>query len=90
MSKERKCPECKGIVKPGCTELVYELPDVKITVKNVAANVCGNCGQSFISGSMAENLNRLVNRVNEDLISFAKKQPNVGKRHKHKEIAIAV
>jgi len=48
ISKERKCPECKGVVKPGRTELAYELAGVKITVKNVRASVCSNCGQSFI------------------------------------------
>ena len=40
MAKERMCPECKGVVKPGRTELVYELAGVKIMVKNVTANVC--------------------------------------------------
>ena len=37
MPKERKCPECKGVVEPGRTELAYELAGVKITVKNVIA-----------------------------------------------------
>ncbi len=86
--KERRCPECKGIVKPGQTDLVYELAAVKITVKNVAANVCSKCGQSFISGRAAEEVNRLVNRVIEDINSFVKTQPHVSKRRK--EVAIAV
>ncbi|MBI5180185.1 MAG: YgiT-type zinc finger protein [Nitrospirae bacterium] len=87
-SKERRCPECKGTVKAGKTDLVYELAGVKITVKNVAANVCSKCGQSFISGRAAEEVNRLVNRIIEDINSFVKTQPHVGKRHK--EVAIAV
>ena len=86
--KERRCPECKGIVKPGRTDLVYELAGVKITVKNVAANVCSKCGQSFISGRAAEEVNRLVNRVVEDINSFVKTQPHISKRRK--EVAIAV
>lgn len=86
--KERRCPECKGIVKAGKTDLVYELAGVKITVKNVAANVCSKCGQSFISGRAAEEVNRLVNRVIEDINSFVKTQPHVSKRRK--EVAIAV
>ncbi|MBC8232794.1 YgiT-type zinc finger protein [bacterium] len=87
-SKERKCPECKDIVKPGRTELVYELAGVKITVKNVTANVCSKCGLSFISGRVAEDVNRLVNRVIEDVNSFVKTQPQVGEGRK--EVAIAV
>mgnify|MGYP001584273829 FL=1 len=88
MSKERRCPECKGVIKPGRTELVYELVSIKITVKNVTANVCSKCGQSFIAGRVAEDVNRLVNRVVEDIVSFVKTQPQVGKRRK--EVAIAV
>jgi len=86
--KERLCPECRGIVKLGKTELVYELSDIKITVKNVTANVCSKCGQSFVSGRVAEDVNRLVNRITEDLNSFIKTQPQSYKGHK--EIAIAV
>ena len=56
MPKGRKCPECKGVVEPGRTELAYELASVKITVKNVRASVCSKCGQSFISGRVAEDV----------------------------------
>ncbi|MDP3296285.1 MAG: YgiT-type zinc finger protein [Thermodesulfovibrionia bacterium] len=90
MHKEKKriCPECKGIVKPGHTEMVYKLKDIKITVRNVAANICSKCDQSFITGHVAEEVNRLVNRVSEDINSFIKTQPEVSKGHK--EVAIAV
>ncbi len=86
--KQRTCPECAGIIKRGHTEMVYALKDIKITVKNVAANVCGKCGRAYVSGHVAEEVNRLVNRVREDINSFAKTQPKVGK--KHREVAIAV
>ena len=90
MSKERKriCPECKGIIKSGHTEMVYELENIKITIKNVRANICSKCGQSFIPGRVAEEVNRLVNRVIEDINSFIKTQPEASKGNK--EIAIAV
>lgn len=90
MTKEKRklCPECKGIIKAGHTEMIYELTDVKITVKNVTANICSKCGQSFISGRVAEEVNRLVNRVREDINSFVKTQPEVSRGHK--EVAIAV
>ncbi len=90
MDKEKKklCPECRGTIKPGHTEMVYELKDITITIKNVSADICSKCGQAFISGHIAEEVNRLVNRVSEDVNSFIKTQPKVRKRHK--EIAIAV
>ncbi len=89
MPKERKCPECKGVVELGRTELAYELAGVRITVKNVRASVCSKCGQSFISGRVAEEgVNRLVNRVTEDINSFVRTQPQVSEGRK--EVAIAV
>lgn len=69
--------------------MVYELKSITVTVKHVIANVCSKCGQAFISGHVAEEVNRLVNRVSEDVNSFIKTQPEVRGRHK-KEIAIAV
>ena len=68
--------------------MVYKLDDLKITIKNVKANICSQCGQAFISGRVAEELNRLVNRVSEDVTSFIKTQPDI--KHGHKEVAIAV
>ncbi len=88
ITKERKCPECKGVVEPGSTELAYELAGVKITVKNVRASVCSKCGQSFISGRVAEEVNRLVNRITEDINSFVRTQPQVDEGSK--EVAIAI
>ena len=90
MYKENKklCPECKGIIKPGRTEMVFEIKDLKVTVKNVSANICSKCGESFISVRVAEEVNRLVNRVSEDVNSYIKTQTKV--RRGHKEIAIAV
>ncbi|MCP5052686.1 MAG: YgiT-type zinc finger protein [bacterium] len=61
MTKIRKCPECKGVIKPGHTELNYELEEITVSVKNVPANVCTNCGHSFIIDRIAEDVNRLVN-----------------------------
>jgi YgiT-type zinc finger domain-containing protein len=86
--KKRICPECKGIIKSGHTEIVYELRGIKITVKNVAANICSKCGQSFISGRVAEEVNRLANRVGEDIDSFVKTQPEVGRGYRKVAIAI--
>lgn len=87
--KVRRCPECGGIVRPGHTELVYDLR-YRVRITNVPANICSECGEAFISGLVASEVNRLVNRVIEDVESFARTQPQVGKACGGKEIAIAV
>lgn len=68
-----KCPECGQQVKDGVIEMVFELRDTHVTVDNVPAKVCPNCGQEFVDGYVAENVNRLVDRVTEDVESYAKK-----------------
>ena len=86
VQQERKCPECGGIVRPGYTELVYEL-ECQVQIKDVPANVCSQCGEAFITGRVAAEVNRLVNRVVEDVTSFLKTQPQT---RKTRAIAIAI
>jgi YgiT-type zinc finger domain-containing protein len=68
-----KCPECGQQVEDGMIEMIFELRDTHVTVNNVPAKVCPNCGQEFVDGYVAENVNRLVDRVIEDVDSYAKK-----------------
>jgi YgiT-type zinc finger domain-containing protein len=68
-----KCPECGQQVKDGVIEMLFELRDTHVTVRNVPAKVCPGCGQEFVDGYVAENVNRLVDRVVEDVDSYAKK-----------------
>jgi len=68
-----QCPECGQQVKDDLIEMVFELNDTRVTVGNVPAKVCPNCGQEFVDGFVAENVNRLVDRVTEDVDSYVKK-----------------
>ena len=87
--KTSKCPECGGIVCLGFTELVYDL-QYRVRISNVPANICSQCGEAFIPGRVAAEANRLVNRVIEDVASFARSQPQTEKSVGSREIAIAV
>ena len=87
MNVSFKCPECGEQVEDGAIEMVFELQDTRVTVSNVPAKVCPDCGQEFVDGYVAENVNRLVNRVTEDVDSYARKvvRPSITPR----QIAIA-
>jgi YgiT-type zinc finger domain-containing protein len=86
--KIKRCPECSGTVLLGETNMVFEMADTVFTIKNVSADVCTSCGQSFVTGHVASEVNRLVNRMSEDVQSFVKSVPGIaGRRH---EVAIAV
>ena len=69
-----KCSECGQITLDGFVEVKYDLEGARITIRNVPAKVCAN-GHEFVDGFTAENVNRLVDRVLEDVNSFAKKLP---------------
>lgn len=87
--KIRKCPECGGEIKPGHTEVVYDL-QYRVQINNVPANICSKCGEVFIPGHIALEVDRLVTRVIEDAESFAKSLPPRTGAPTSKEIAIAV
>jgi len=87
--KVRKCPECGGPVHPGYTEMVYDLK-YRVRINHVPANICAQCGEVFITGRVASEVDRLVNRLIEDVESFAKSQPQIEASLAGKEIAIAV
>lgn len=68
-----RCPECGQPVEDGLIEMIFEVDDNRVTVSNVPAKVCPNCGQEFVDEYVAENVNRLVDRIIEDVDSYAKK-----------------
>lgn len=86
MNKHFICPECGQQTMDGVTEVTYEVEGTAVTIKNVPAQICPN-GHSYIEGFTAENVNRLVNRVVEDVNAYSKtvaKQPA-----KAREVVIA-
>ncbi|NCQ18784.1 MAG: hypothetical protein COZ80_06650 [Ignavibacteria bacterium CG_4_8_14_3_um_filter_37_9] len=45
-----KCVICKnGETKTGFTSLSLQRAEVIIVVKNIPAEICGNCGESYLS-----------------------------------------
>jgi YgiT-type zinc finger domain-containing protein len=86
---KRWCPECGGEIEAGYTNLEYDLKGIQVSVDNAPADVCSNCGESFLRSRVAMDLNRMVNRVIEDVRSFVKLEPILGKVSERK-IAITV
>ena len=89
LPSSRKCPECNGAIELGHTTLVFNLR-YRVEIKNVSANVCAQCGEAFVNSYVATEVDRLVNRVIEDVESFARTlAPRKGEAMR-KEIVIAV
>ena len=77
MSIHFRCPECGLMTVDGLTEMTYELGGVKVTIKDIPAQVCPN-GHSYLDGYTAESVNRLVNRIVEDVNAYSKKLAKQG------------
>ncbi len=57
------CPKCKhGKTRTGTTTLVLERGKSTIIIKNVPAEVCDNCDESFISDSVSREVMELAER----------------------------
>lgn len=54
------------------TEMTYEVDGIKVTIKEVPAQVCPN-GHSYVDGYTGESVNRLVNRIVEDVNAYARR-----------------
>jgi len=80
------CPECGQWVAEGVTELAYDVEGTKVTIRQVPALVCPN-GHAYVDGYVAENANRLVDRLVEDLTSFSNKLPQAAPTLRHVLVA---
>lgn len=54
------CPVCKGEFTRGTTNFPVELESGFLIIKNVPADVCGQCGEVFIPDDIAEALEKMV------------------------------
>jgi len=57
------CPICKhGKTKNGTTTLVFEKGRSTIIIKNVPAEICDNCDESFISENVSREVVELADK----------------------------
>lgn len=60
--KPDRCSFCKGKLYEGKTEFVAKVGDEVISIKNVPAYVCGNCGEAYFTA----NISRKIDKVMKD------------------------
>lgn len=58
-----RCPLCGGRLAMGITTIPFIFPDTVVLVKQVPAQVCGSCRESFTTGQVTDQLAALVHRV---------------------------
>ena len=71
------CPVCKGEVRRATTNFPVELDGGFLIIKNVPADVCGQCGEAFIPDEIAESLEKTVeaarrSKAEIEIVSYEK------------------
>lgn len=72
----RVCPLCGGYMADGIATLPFVIDGRVVVVKDVAAEICGDCGEAFMNGKVTdivvERVRNAVKNGNElSLISMA-------------------
>lgn len=78
--ENRKCPSCGGRLASGKTTIPYLLDGgTVVVIKNVPADICEDCHESFTSGVVTDQITRILQQLKEldsevSVISYAEHQ----------------
>lgn len=65
---KKKCPLCGGEMSDGVTATPFFIGEKVIVIKDVPAEVCGDCGEAYMKSSVVGKIESLLARL-EDLHS---------------------
>lgn len=66
--KIKQCPLCGGKMHDGITATPFIIGNKIIVVKDVPAEICSDCGESYMKSSVVDRIENLLDRI-EDLDS---------------------
>ncbi len=66
--KRKKCPLCGGGLSDGNTATPFFIGEKVIVIKDVPAEVCGDCGEAYMKSSVVDRVEALLDKL-EDLHS---------------------
>ena len=77
----KTCPLCGGRLEWGEATIPYVLEgDAVVVIKNVPAEVCGDCREAYTSGSVTDQIVYMLERLKGlhsevSVLSYAQQQP---------------
>jgi YgiT-type zinc finger domain-containing protein len=63
--ENRICPLCGGLMSDGLTTLPSLMEERIVVIKDVPAEICGDCGEAYLSSSVARKVESLLDKVEE-------------------------
>ncbi len=66
--KIKRCPLCGGELHDGITTAPFFVREKIIVIKDVPAEICSECGESYMKSSVVDRIETLLDKI-EDLHS---------------------
>ncbi len=66
--KTKRCPLCGGELHNGVTTAPFFVEEKIIVIKDVPAEICAECGESYMKSSVVDRIETLLDKI-EDLQS---------------------
>ena len=64
--KDKRCPVCGGTLEQGEATIPYVLKeDTVVVVKNVPAEICSDCGETFTAGKVTDHLVAMIQQLKD-------------------------
>jgi YgiT-type zinc finger domain-containing protein len=64
-----KCCFCDGKLKKGSTDLVIKVDDEIISIKDIPACICENCGEKFFTPDISRKIDEVMKEYFEGKLS---------------------
>ncbi len=62
------CSFCKGKLKYGTTEFIVKVEKSIITIKDVPALICENCGEAYYEPIVSKNIDKVMNEFHKGIL----------------------
>jgi YgiT-type zinc finger domain-containing protein len=66
--KSKSCPLCGGELHDGITTAPFFVEEKIIVIKDVPAEICAECGESYVKSNVVDKIETLLDKI-EDLRS---------------------
>ena len=67
--EQDKCCFCDGNLKKGTTDLVIKVADEIISIKEIPALICQNCGEKYIAPDISRKIDEVMKEYFEGKLS---------------------
>jgi YgiT-type zinc finger domain-containing protein len=68
--KPDKCCNCKGKLHQGKTEFVVKVGNEIISIKDVPALICENCGEAYFTPEISRKIDEVMKEYHEGKLSY--------------------